>query len=118
MADKIEQVISRYTEKGDGRSDEEVTHDDEMADVLNTYGSAHASERLARRRRAKSPKRAGLTRRPTSLTVLSDDAAMLAVQATLSEDERLVIADDGVSLEIATGVEEDEEVEGEVILRG
>lgn len=111
MSDEIQKAIDRYL-------GHVVAEADEIDDVLDTYGSAHASERLARQRRAKSPKRAGLNRRPTSLTVLSGDAAMLAVQATLSEDERLVMADDGVALEIVAGVEEDTEVEGEVILRG
>jgi hypothetical protein len=113
MSDEIDRTISKYLghDLGDG--------DDEIDDVVAEYGSAHASERLARQRRAVSPRRAKLTRRATSLTVMSGDAALLAERATLSENERLVVSDDGVSIEVVSPVEEDETVEGEVvILRG
>jgi len=112
MSDKIQETIDRYL----GR---DVAEPDEIDDVLDRYTSQHASERLARQRRKTTPDRAGLARRGTSLTVLSGDAEFRAVAATLQEDERLVVGDNGYSVEIVQGIEEDEELEGEVtILRG
>ena len=116
--DAIDRTIARHTGKGDGRTEEERSHDDEVERVLVEHTSQHASERLARRRREATPDRVRLARRGTSLTILSGDAAFQSVAATLQEDERLVVADDGHGVEIVAGVEEDEELEGtiEVIL--
>jgi hypothetical protein len=111
MSDEIQETINRYL----GR---DVAEPDEIDDVLADYTSQHASERLARQQRETTPDRVGLARRGTSLTIMSGDAEFQAVAATLQEDERLVLADDGHGVEIVSGVEEDEELEGtiEVIL--
>jgi hypothetical protein len=112
MSDEIQKTIDRYLDRN-------LAEADEIDDVLARYTSQHASERLARRQRETTPDRVGLKRRGTSLTIMSPNSAFQSVVATLSEDERLVLADDGHGVEIVAGVEEDEEVEGEItVLRG
>lgn len=106
MTDELQKVIDRYLDREDHEPDE-------IDQLFSEYTSQHASERMDRQRGSTRRRRA------TSLTTLSGDGAILAVQSTLSESERLVIGADGHALEILEDVEEDEEIEGEVvILRG
>lgn len=112
MSDEIQRTIDRYL-------GHDLSEADEIDDVLARYTSQHASEWLARQQRAMTPDRVGLPRRGTSLTILSGDAEFQAIASRLQEDERLVLGDDGHSVEIVYDVEEDEELEGEItVLRG